>query len=128
VTFLPLAVAPDAPREHAVLDILDVRNASFRGTRLVVLSGCGSGAPWVGTVMAPGLGDAFLDAGAAAVLQTRWEIEDAFARDLVTEFTRRFAEGQDPVTALNAVKREARHRGMAPFHWASYSIVLGGPG
>ena len=126
ITFVPLAAASGAPREESHLDILDVRRAAFRDTRLVVLSGCGSGAPWVGTVMAPGLGDAFLDAGAHAVVQTRWEVDDNIARDLLTDFTRRYAEGQDPVVALNGAKREARRNGVNAFHWATYSIVLSG--
>jgi CHAT domain-containing protein len=75
-------------------------------------------------VTAPGLGEAFLDAGASAVVQTRWEIDDEAAHDLMASFSRRCAQGESPVAALNAVKREARDAGVAPFQWAAYSVAL----
>ena len=49
----------------------------MKGCRLAVLSGCGSGAPFAdGVITAPSLGDAFLDAGADASMQTFWRIRD----------------------------------------------------
>jgi tetratricopeptide (TPR) repeat protein len=134
-TFLPLgvAVAGGSDPEDAYLDIGGIRAAGFAGCRLVVLASCASGAPYVsGQAHAPSLGDAFLDAGAEAALQTLWRVRDDMAAGIplaVLDRCRR--DGLDPVAALAAVRREAmaapgggvRH----PFGWAAYVLELREP-
>ncbi|MEZ5063762.1 MAG: CHAT domain-containing protein [bacterium] len=125
MTFVPLADPNAIANGESALEISDVRAAAFDATKLVVLAGCSSGPPWSGAVAAPGLGEAFLDSGAQAVVETRWEIDDAIAHALVTQFMQLRAEGEEPVRALNAVRRTANREGVSPFDWAAYSIVLG---
>jgi tetratricopeptide (TPR) repeat protein len=133
LTLLPLAdkgtsAAPDA----ALVDVGDVRESDLRGCRLVVLSGCATGAPYMaGETAGPGFGDVFLDAGAGAVVQTFWAVRDEQAREQMSEFMRAWRSmGRSPVRALNRVRRDSlelegeggvRH----PFYWAAFSLKLG---
>ena len=118
---------PDA----AFLDIADVRSADLSGCEVVVLSGCSSGAPYVGRRnTGPSFGDAFLDAGAGAVVQTYWDVRDDQARDLMEVFVGRWdGSSSSVVSALCDARREAmqgpdgiRH----PFSWAVYSVQING--
>jgi hypothetical protein len=118
-------VGPDA----GYLDISDVRETDLTGCDLVVLSGCSSGAPYVGRHnTGPSLGDAFLDSGAAAVIQTFWDVRDDQAKELMTSFATRWDGTREGVTrALCDVRREAmmgpngiRH----PFLWSAYSVKI----
>jgi tetratricopeptide (TPR) repeat protein len=130
VAFVPLAptAESDSPAD-TYLDLTDIRRAHLDGCRLVVLSACASGAPYVeGTVMAPSLGDAFLDAGAAAVVQTFWHVEDQAAGRLMSRFLREVGfAGRHPVQALGAARRAFLAGDPAfrhPFYWASYALQL----
>jgi CHAT domain-containing protein len=130
LTFLPLARDPEhSDPDAAYLDLTDVRRADLSGCALVVLSGCASGAPYSDTaVWGPGLGDAFLDAGAGSVIQTFWQVRDLQSRKLVTEWAHAWATGKSPVEALCAVRRKVyAESGLTlPFSWAAYAIELGG--
>jgi CHAT domain-containing protein len=128
---IPLAptrdsVAPDA----AYLDVTDIRAADFSKCSIVVLSGCSSGAPYVEAGTAgPGLGDVFLDAGAAAVVQSFWDVRDDDAKELMTSFIRLW---NDPESSVIHSLCEARRKTMQspagvrhPFRWAAYAVKIG---
>lgn len=128
---IPLALPyePSSP-DAAYLDVADIRAADFGKCRIVILSGCSSGAPYLETRIAgPSLGDAFLDAGAGAVVHTFWDVLDIDARRLMTAYIRTWASpGFSNIHALCNVRRRAfRSSGGArhPFGWASYSIKVG---
>jgi CHAT domain-containing protein len=112
------------------LDPGDVRALDLSGCDLVVLSACASGAPDLSAKrVAPSFGDAFLDAGARATLQTLWPVADDQARAFVTGFLRASAGGLDPVRALGETRRAAladaegrRH----PSVWAAWSVGIVG--
>lgn len=130
LTFLPLSPPRGISRpDEALLEVADIRKASFGDCRLVVLSGCASGAPYVtlGTT-APSLADAFLDAGASSVIQTLWKVEDERAYRLMSEFVSGWQDGGvDPVRGLCAARRRLIAEGD-PAHAATataYSIALG---
>ncbi len=131
LTFLPLTQAPGSPRiEESYLDVDDIRTADLRRCRLVVLSGCASGAPYVTAgKAAPGLGDALVDAGALAVVDTFWRVRDDEAARLMQGFIQEWAaDGQPPELALPAAQRAYLHgpRGARhPFTWAAYAVRLG---
>jgi len=132
LTMLPLAQSGDEPvaADAALLDIGDVRASDFRSCRLVVLSGCATGAPYVaGGVEGPGFADAFLDAGAAAVVHTFWTIRDATAAGQLSPFVRIWAQsGVAPDRALSRVRREqmAGPNGIRhPYYWAAFGVKLG---
>ncbi len=132
-TFLPLSPeAGGSPLIEPYLDVGAIRAARLANCRLVVLASCASGAPYVsGRAWAPSLGDAFLDAGASAVLQTLWRVRDEDAARLPILYLRWWlGEGKDPEWAMARARRDVmrgpdgqfRH----PFGWAAYVLELKG--
>ncbi len=127
---IPLSVTeePASPEDH-YLDIADIRSAGLNGCRIVVLSGCSSGAPYLTEWSeAPSLADAFLDAGVGAVVQTFWKIKDADARRLMS---RNAESWDDPPLAIMHALCDVRRSMMEsqvgirhPFSWAAYSIKM----
>jgi CHAT domain-containing protein len=118
--------APDA----AYLDFCDIRTADFSQCELVVLSGCSSGAPYVNDRNAgPSLGDAFLDAGAGAVIQTFWDVKDDEAKQLMTLFIPVWRSGQrSQIQALCDARRTLIQKSDGVRHlsrWAPFFIKLG---
>lgn len=130
LTTIPLT-PPAGPHlaSEAALDISDVRSADLGACRLAVLSGCGSGAPFAdGVITAPSLGDAFLDAGCGASLQTFWRIRDEQVVFRPEEVVRRWRrEGMSLPQAVSAERRAAmrgpegiRH----PFGWGAWTLKM----
>jgi len=126
-----LLLAGDARRnDKGSLYLHEVRNLHFKGTRLVVLAGCGTAAgPLSASEGFLSLARSFLASGVPAVVATRWNIDDATSRQLVTEFHRRLRSGEDPVTALRRsqiaqAKDQARHAGVS-WNWASFQLIGG---
>jgi CHAT domain-containing protein len=75
------------------------------------------------------LARAFLASGVPAVVATRWNIDDATSRQLVTEFHRLLRSGEDPVTALRRsqlaqAKDQENHAGHS-WNWASFQLIGG---
>lgn len=131
ITFLPLSPGPEESAALATpyLDIEGIRGADFSNCGLVILASCASGAPYVsGRASAPSLGNAFLDAGAGAVIQTHWRVRDSSAGAIPRGFLDTFQNSV--VAAFSGVQRQAlvgldgqvRH----PFSWAAYSLQLRG--
>ena len=121
----------DSSPESGYLDFTDIRSADFRGCDLVVLSGCSSGAPTVATRnIGPSLGDAFLDAGAAVVISTFWDVKDEEARKLMTAYTKELeTNGYSHIKALCSARRKLFAEDLESrksFSWASYAIHTGG--
>jgi len=132
LVFLPLAPAgageDGGVAESSYLDLGEIRNADLSCCSLVVLSGCASGVPYSDVARSgPGLGDAFLDAGAGSVIQTFWHVDDRESGKLMRWWTERWADGETPLRALCEVRRDALHRGAPPQVWAAYGIELAGP-
>ncbi|MBE0566626.1 MAG: CHAT domain-containing protein, partial [Krumholzibacteria bacterium] len=125
--WLPLAAAASGD-PYPGLDLQDVLAARLDRCRLVVLSGCATGAPYVdGLTTTPSLGDAFLDAGADAVIQTFWRVRDEGS---VVEPQRILAawqeDGQDLTAAVSAERRRAMqgpHGIRHPFDWAAWTVM-----
>ena len=117
--------------ESCFLDFADIRSADFSGCDVVVLSGCSSGAPSVAsTVIGPSLGDAFLDGGAAVVIDTFWDVKDAEAWRLMIRYARELEEtDRDHIRSLCNARRALLDEDTASrrsFDWASYAIRIGG--
>lgn len=124
--WLPLAAA-DAHDPYPGLDLQDVLAAHLDRCRLVVLSGCATGAPYVdGLSSTPSLGDAFLDAGAGAVIQTFWRVRDNGSAFEPQRILAAWQDGEpDLAAAVSAERRRAlqgadgiRH----PFDWAAWTL------
>jgi CHAT domain-containing protein len=128
---VPLTPPKATAGPHAsYLDLTDIRSADFNKCNLVVLSGCSSGAPYIDAHTAgPSLGDAFLDAGAAAVIQTFWDVRDDDASELMTSFVNTWKKpGFDRIHSLCEIRRRAMQSPQGfrhPSVWAAYAIKVG---
>lgn len=131
LVMLPLAPPSDAARgEDAYLEIGDVRDMDLTGCDVAVLSGCSTGRPYLGGgTSAPSLADSFIDAGAACVVRTFWDVKDGEAAALMQSFIDERARGKDPVQALCDAKRQAMtaNGGANSSHWASYGVTIANP-
>jgi CHAT domain-containing protein len=122
---------PNRP-EDSYLDLLDARTTDLSGCELAVLSSCASGEPYVvGGRSGPSMADALLDAGAKAVIHTRWRVRDERAAEVAPELAHVWLEaGESPVASWCARRRaglcvsgEWRH----PFDWAAWSATVSLP-
>lgn len=131
LVLIPLSVPDgDTSPESGFLDFTDIRSADFSGCEVVVLSGCSSGAPSVFTrYIGPSLGDAFLDAGAAVVIATFWDVKDEEARKLMTLYAREpGTTDRAHIRSLCNARRkllEEEPESSISFDWASYAIHVG---
>ncbi|HHN74071.1 MAG TPA: CHAT domain-containing protein [Acidobacteria bacterium] len=91
---------------------------------LVVLSGCqtGRGAVHSGDELV-GLVRGFLLAGARAVVASLWEVNDASACSIMTDFYQRLSEGLSVEQALVCAQRSARQRDPNPLRWAPFVVI-----
>jgi CHAT domain-containing protein len=102
---------------------------------LVVLSGCETALAeeWTGNALRPAgiatLAQAFLQAGAGAVMATLWRIDDQGSAELVSRFYR-LAASRTVADALAGAQREMIQdpdaRYASPYYWAGF--VLSGDG
>ena len=128
LTMIPIAEEPRTTRPaDEILEAADILQANLSRCDLVVLSGCASGAPYVeDSITAPGLGDAFLDAGARNVAQTLWQVEDETAAPVMLGLVRALGGGDGHVRNLTAVQRRlaAGIGPMAhPYVWGACGLV-----
>ena len=124
--WLPLAAA-DAHDPYPGLDLQDVLSAHLDRCRLVVLSGCATGAPYVdGLSSTPSLGDAFLDAGAGAVIQTFWRVRDQGSAFEPQRILASWQDGELDLAAAVSAERRRALRGTGgirhPFDWAAWTL------
>jgi len=129
LVFLPMAPEKEEGGDagSSYLDLGEIRSADLTRCSLVVLSGCASGVPYSDVARSgPGLGDAFLDAGAGSVIETFWHVDDGESAGLMQRWTARWAGGTSPLRSLGEVRRAAFRRGAPPQVWAAYGIELAG--
>jgi hypothetical protein len=131
VTLIPMgALDGDGDPESAFLEIFDIRAADLHKCRVVVLSGCSSGAP---TLMqqnsVPGLGEIFLDSGAGATIQTFWDIRDRDESSPMPGVVARWQESGPGDAGILCDEQRRLLRGPRgfrhPFFWAPYFFTLG---
>jgi hypothetical protein len=135
LAFFPVAKSRGDASTDGYLELADVRGLDLRGCRLAVLSACASGQPYLAARgrAGPSMGDAFLDAGAGAVVEAFWPVEDEeagrFMKAFLSEWERK---GHDPVRGLNEARRQALEAGRGvqnTWAWAVWSVrVRGVPG
>lgn len=124
-SFIPCAPAdadPDPARSRLVVS--DILAQDLSACDLVVLSNCRSGAGRVTShTVGPSLADAFLDAGSAAVLATRWPLDDTLAEHDLACFLE-YWRGRDlnhAWSALATMQRQGVGRGAS---WLNYRLEL----
>ncbi len=98
---------------------------------LIVLAACESGASDSGRSLGVGgVGGSLVDAGAGAVVATRWPVSDRVALAFSESFHRALASKlQSPQAALQSALRELRRAPFArhPTHWAGWFLLRAGP-
>ena len=98
---------------------------------LIVLAACESGASESGRSLGVGgVGGSLVDAGAGAVVATRWPVSDRVALAFAEAFHRALASDvQSPEAALQSAIGELRHAPFArhPTHWAGWFLLRAGP-
>lgn len=92
--------------------------------QLVILSACdtarGRAVDGEGVL---GLPRAFLDAGAAAVMASRWMVADAAAPALMETFHGSLVAGLGPAAALRRAQLELLERGRPASEWAAFTVT-----
>lgn len=122
-TRIRLAPAGGADGEFTIGELAGLR---IPGT-VVVLSACDTASGYELEGEGPlGLGRAFLDAGARAVVATSWPLRDDDAAAFAAELVARLAAGDDVGTAVSAARRARAAAGARPESWAGV-VVLGDP-
>lgn len=102
----------------------DAIRARKLGPAVVVLSACRTGqgemVPGEGII---GLGSAFLEAGAAAVIVSLWGVDDRSGADLMVRLHERLRAGDDPARALTVASRALAREHPHPAYWAPFVIT-----
>jgi CHAT domain-containing protein len=127
VSALLLAREGDDP---GVLYAHEIYRMRFTGTRLVVLSGCGTSKGQVSASEGVGsLARAFLAAGVPAVLGSLWDTKDKASADVLIGFHRRLSQGENALVALRGAQLEMLRRPNPetprPDLWAGFELIGG---
>jgi CHAT domain-containing protein len=119
-------LAPGGRTEDGLLQAREIQALNLKG-RIVVLSACqtASGAVLSGEGVLS-LARSFFEAGAQAVIGSRWPIRDEDAAWLFEAFYERLGQGASLSEALKAAKTRAIETGRPTAAWAS--LVLLGDG
>jgi len=122
-----LVAAPESANRGAIL-ARDIATLRFHRLRLVVLSSCHTSAVTSRRIGGlSGLAKPFLEAGAAAVLGTLWDVDDTAAGRLSLEVHRQFRESGDAAMSLRvaqlSVFHDSRLSTRLPKHWAGFQVV-----
>lgn len=116
-------LSPGADSEDGLLQSREIQELDLAG-RIVVLSACQTAA---GAVLngegVLSLARAFFEAGARAVIGTRWPIRDEDAAVLFDAFYRRLGEGASLSDALAHAKLQAIAGGRPAATWASLELL-----
>jgi CHAT domain-containing protein len=116
-------LSPGAEKEDGLLQAREIEGLDFNG-RIVVLSACrtASGAVLSGEGVLS-LARAFFEAGAQAVIGTRWPIRDEDAAAIFDSFYRELGSGASLSAALGRAKTDAMNAGRPPTAWAGVELL-----
>jgi CHAT domain-containing protein len=124
-----LLLAPRAGTlDRMTLTVDDIGHLDLHRVRLVVLSACetlgaqsGEGGGF------GGLANAFLGAGAGAVVGSQWRVDDRLTRSLMVAFHRAYKESGDGVAALREgqliLRRSPSVLLRSPAAWAAFQYI-----
>ncbi|HYF77020.1 MAG TPA: CHAT domain-containing tetratricopeptide repeat protein [Symbiobacteriaceae bacterium] len=99
--------------------------ASLRlDSSLVALSGCETGLSRVtrGEELM-GMVSAFLQAGSASVLASRWRVDDRTTADLMERFYQGLLVGEGKAEALRHAQILLAEQGLHPLYWAAFCLI-----
>jgi CHAT domain-containing protein len=121
---------PGGPSGPGALMMNELFGRPLPRTRLVVLSGCATGAGQLSATEGPlSLARPFLSDGAPAVVASLWNVDDAVAAKFFSLFYERLHSGTDAVEALRSAQlallnsRDANQRN--PQGWAAFEVFGG---
>lgn len=120
-----LILAQGDPPEDGFLQVREITRMHLSAD-LVTLSACQTGiGPTEGEAGVISLEQAFLNAGAKAVVASLWNVEDASTTQLMKAFYRQLAANQDKAAALRSAKRELLNANpsLPPYYWAGFVLV-----
>ena len=120
-----LVLARDDPPEDGLLQVREI-NRMHLSSDLVTLSACQTGVgPTEGEAGVISLEQAFLNAGAKAVVASLWNVEDQSTTQLMEAFYRHLADQEDKAAALRSAKRELLNANpsLPPYYWAGFVLV-----
>jgi len=118
-----VVLAPGAADEDGLLQTRDVLGLDLRG-RAVVLAACETAAgPEVQGEGMLSLARAFLQAGAHAVIGSRWPLSDQDALALMPELYRGLGDGLPIAQAMAQARRKAIRTGAPAAAWAGLEVV-----
>jgi hypothetical protein len=100
---------------------LDLANLRFEGGPVVLLSGCATAHRTAGAGVERSLADAFLRAGASAVIATAWNYDDAEMSVVVRALLSRWPFAS-PSVAVSQVVNELRNQGKPRRTWAGLVV------
>ncbi len=109
--------------EDGVLTALEVAGLNLRGTKLVVLSACGTGLGDVKTGEGVyGLRRALVISGSQSQLLSLWAVSDNGTKDLMVKYYQNLKAGKGRHEALREVQLEfiKSSRYKNPYYWASF--------
>jgi CHAT domain-containing protein/Tfp pilus assembly protein PilF len=110
-------------KDDGILTALEVTGLNLWGTKLVVLSACGTG---VGEVKygdgVHGLRRALVLAGSESQVMSLWAVSDKATRELMVSYYRLLQQGEGRGEALRRVQLEMLKRvnRRHPYYWASF--------
>ena len=114
VPVLEMADGPLAPAEIAELPL--------RGRPLVLLAGCATAVGPVHQGVERSLAAAFRQAGASAVIATRWPLADAHAYRFVRALVARWP-AEDPAALVAEIRGQLQAEGAPPALWAAFTLT-----
>lgn len=120
-----LLVAAENGDAEFLLNANRVRSQNWSKTRLVVLSACSTAAgETFGPANRDGLVRGFLEAGAARVIASQWDVDAPATAELFRRFYDQIARSGDTARALQAAEIEiARDENTAhPYYWAAFNL------
>ncbi len=122
-----LVLAPDpADHDDGLLQVRQIRELHLNAD-LVTLSACDTGAGRLeGEEGIENIEQAFLFAGARSVLASLWLASDTFTTDLMKQFYRNLAAGEDENEALRLAKLylvKSFGGKATPLDWAGFTLV-----
>jgi len=110
--------------ENGIFTANEAANLDLVGTDIVILSACETG---LGEIRngegVYGLQRGFLTAGANALLMSLWKVDDDATYLMVTEFTKKYADGIEKHLALKEAQQIVRQKYPHPFYWGAFVLV-----